>query len=654
MPRINSKEELKALRTNITSKRDLSKSYITLCSGTACHATGSDAVAAAIQAELEKQGLTEDVGVRRTGCHGFCERGPIIVIYPGELCYLNVTPEDVPEIIAKTIKENEIIERLLYTDSSTGERIVHEQEIPFYKYQTRVVFSGNLWVDPANINDYIALGGYQALAKVLHEMTPEEVLEEVKSANLRGRGGGGFPAGRKWESTRNAAGEPKYVIVNCDEGDPGAYMDRSIMEGNPHRVLEGLTIAAYAIGSQQGFVYVRQEYPLAVKNLAIALEQAKEYGFLGKDILGSGFEFDVTVHRGAGAFVSGESSALMNAIEGQVGEPRPKYVHTSDSGVWGKPSSLNNVETYAIVPLIIKKGADWFNSIGTEGSKGTKIFSLVGKVNNTGLVEVPMGTTLRDIIYKIGGGIPGGKRFKAVQTGGPSGGVIPEQYLDTPVDFDALTKLGSMMGSGGMIVMDEDTCIVDIARYFVDFLCNESCGKCVPCREGLKRMREILDDIVAGKGREGDIKLLHEIADVMKSASLCALGTTAANPVLSTIRYFSDEYEAHIRDGRCPALVCKDLISYYIEPEKCTACRLCMKNCPEGAIEGDKRVIHVIDQTKCIKCGICYDVCPSKVGAVMKISGEPVPPPIPEAERVIERGKGQKAKGGGTSDENGN
>ncbi len=655
MPRLNSKEELKALKTDITSKRDLNKPYITICSGTACHATGSDEVAAAIQAELEKQGLTEDVGIRRTGCHGFCERGPIIVIYPGEICYLNVTPDDVPEIIARTIKGNEIIPRLLYFDSSTGERVVHEQEIPFYKYQTRVVFSGNLWVDPTNINDYIALGGYQALAKVLHEMTPEEVLEEVVSANLRGRGGGGFPAGRKWESTRNAAGEPKYVIVNCDEGDPGAYMDRSIMEGNPHRVLEGLTIAAYAMGSQQGFVYVRQEYPLAVKNLAIALGQAREYGFLGKGILGSEFEFDVTVHRGAGAFVSGESSALMNAIEGKVGEPRPKYVHTSDSGVWNKPSNLNNVETYAIVPLIIKKGADWFNSIGTEGSKGTKIFSLVGKVNNTGLVEVPMGTTLRDIIYKIGGGIPGGKRFKAVQTGGPSGGVIPERHLDSPVDFDELTKLGSMMGSGGMIVMDEDTCIVDISRYFVDFLCNESCGKCVPCREGLKRMREILNDIVAGKGREGDIELLKEIADVMKSASLCALGRTAANPVLSTIRYFSDEYEAHIKDGRCPALVCKDLISYYIEPEKCTACGLCKKNCPEGAIEGDKRVIHVIDQTKCIKCGICYDVCPSKVGAVMKISGEPVPPPIPEAERGIERrrekGEGRREKDKGGRDE---
>jgi NADH-quinone oxidoreductase subunit F len=386
MPRIRSKADLKALRKTIVGHRDLNKPYITLCSGTACHATGSDVVAAAIQEELEKQGLTEEVGVRRTGCHGFCERGPIIIVYPEEICYLNVTPEDVPEIIEKTIKEKQIIDRLLYLDSETGERKVHEQDIPFYKYQTRLVFSGNLWVDPTNIEDYIALGGYRALAKVLNEMTPEDVLEEVKRANLRGRGGGGFPAGWKWESTRDAAGEPKYVIVNCDEGDPGAYMDRSIMEGNPHRVIEGLAIAAYAIGSPHGFVYVRQEYPLAVSNLAIALEQAKEYGFLGADILGSGFEFDVIVHRGAGAFVSGESSALMNAIEGKVGEPRPKYIHTSESGVWDKPSNLNNVETYAIVPLIFEKGAEWFCSIGTEGSKGTKIFSLVGEVNNTGLV----------------------------------------------------------------------------------------------------------------------------------------------------------------------------------------------------------------------------------------------------------------------------
>ncbi len=646
MPRLNSKDDLNQLRRKIVGQRDLNMPFITLCSGTACHATGSDDVAAAIEAELKKQDLTEKVGVRRTGCHGFCERGPIIVIYPEEICYLNVTPEDVPEIISKTIKEKQIIDRLLYFNSETGERMVHEHDIPFYKYQTRLVFGDNLRIDPTNIEDYIALGGYRALAMVLHEMTPEEVLEEMKRANLRGRGGGGFPTGRKWETTRNASGEPKYVIVNCDEGDPGAYMDRSIMEGNPHRVLEGLTIAAYVIGAHLGFVYVRQEYPLAVSNLAIALEQAKEYGLLGEDILGSGFEFDVKVHRGAGAFVSGESSALMNAIEGKVGEPRPKYIHTSERGVWDKPSNLNNVETYATVPLILEKGADWFTSIGTEGSKGTKIFSLVGKVNNTGLVEVPMGTTLRDIIYKIGGGIGGGKKFKGVQTGGPSGGIIPEQYLDTPVDFDELTKLGSMMGSGGMIVMDEDTCIVDLARYFVDFLCDESCGKCIPCREGLKHMREILEDIVAGRGKEGDIELLKEIAGVMKKASLCALGTTAANPVLSTIRYFGDEYEAHIKEKRCPALVCKDLISYYIDPEKCIACLKCLKNCPEGAIEGEKNKTHVIDQSKCVKCGICFDVCPPKVGAVTKISGVPVPPPVPEEEREIRKGKKNRRRGG--------
>jgi NADP-reducing hydrogenase subunit HndC len=441
----------------------------------------------------------------------------------------------------------------------------------------------------------------------------------------------------KWESTRKAAGEPKYVIVNCDEGDPGAFMDRALMEGNPHSILEGLIIGAYAIGANEGFLYIRQEYPLAVTNAKIAIKQAEELGLLGKDILGSGFDFTVTIHKGAGAFVSGESSALMNAIEGRVGEPRPKYVHTSESGLWDKPSDLNNVETWANVPLIINKGADWFASIGTAESKGTKIFSLVGKVNNTGLVEVPMGTTLRDIIFKIGGGIPGDKAFKAVQTGGPSGGCIPEKYLDTPVDFDELTKLGSMMGSGGMIVMDEDTCMVDVARYFVDFLCDESCGKCVPCREGLKRLREILNRVVAGEGTEGDIELLEEISGVMKNASLCALGTTAANPVLTTLRYFRDEYEAHIRDKRCPALVCKGLVRYYIDPSRCRACLLCLKVCPVDAIEGDKRVIHVIDQAKCTKCGSCFYQCPPKFGAILKISGEPVPPPLPEAERRLPR-----------------
>ena len=416
-------------------------------------------------------------------------------------------------------------------------------------------------------------------------------------------------------------------------------MDRSLLEGNPHSVLEGLVIGAYAIGSHEGFIYVRQEYPLAVENINVAIKQAEEYGFLGQSILGSGFDFTIGIHRGAGAFVSGESSALMTAIEGKVGEPRPKYIRTAISGVNDKPSNLNNVETWANVPLIIDNGADWYNSIGTEGSKGTKIFSLVGKVNNTGLVEVPMGVTLRDIIYKIGGGIPGGKQFKAVQTGGPSGGVIPEQYLDAPVDFDELTNLGSMMGSGGMIVMDEDTCIVDVARYFIDFLCDESCGKCIPCREGLKHMREILDDIVNGKGKEGDIELLEGLSRVMTKASLCALGQTAPNPVLTTIRYFRDEYQAHIEGQRCPALVCKELISYYIDPNKCRACMICLRDCPVGAISGGKNQIHVIDQAKCTKCGTCFDLCPSRFGAIKKISGEPVPALPPEEERLLVRGK---------------
>ena len=644
MPKINSPTGLEDLRREILSKRDPNKPCITLCSGTACHATGSEKVAVAIEKELEKQSLKDDVDVRRTGCHGFCERGPIVVIYPEEICYLNVTPEDVSEIISETIKEKKIIDRLLYTDPNTGEKVVYEYEIPFYKEQTRIVFGPNKNIDPKSIDDYIAIGGYSALSKALFDMTPEQVLDEVKRSNLRGRGGGGFPTGRKWETTRNAPGEPKYVIVNCDEGDPGAYMDRSLMEGNPHSVIEGLIIGAYAIGSHEGLIYARQEYPLAVENVNIAIKRVEEYGLLGKNILGSGFDFKIKVHRGAGAFVSGESSALMTAIEGKVGEPRPKYIHTSECGVWDKPSDLNNVETWANIPLIINKGSEWFTSIGTEGSKGTKIFSLVGKVNNTGLVEVPMGTTIREIIYKIGGGIPGGKKFKALQTGGPSGGCISEEYLDTPVDFDELAKLGSIMGSGGMIVMDEDTCMVDVARYFVDFLCDESCGKCVPCREGLKRVRKILNGIVAGEGKEGDIELLEEIGNVMSKASLCALGKTAANPILSTIRYFRDEYDAHIEEKRCPALVCKDLISYYIDPERCNACRLCLKNCPADAIDGEKKLIHIIDQSKCIKCGTCFDVCPPKFSAVKKISGAPVPPPIPEEKRVIVKAK--KAKGG--------
>jgi len=637
VPRINSPAELEQLRQDILSKRDPNKPCITVCSGTACHASGSGKVAAAIAQELEKQGLKDEVDFRRTGCHGFCEKGPIVVIYPEEICYLQVTPEDIPEITSQTLKEKKLVDRLLYVDPNTGEKVIHESDIPFYKNQERLVFGPNRRINPKSIDDYLAIGGYQALAKALFEMTPEEVIKEVKEANLRGRGGGGFPAGIKWEFARNAPGETKYVIVNCDEGDPGAYMDRSLMEGNPHSVLEGLIIGAYAIGSHEGYIYVRQEYPLAVENVGIAIKQAEEHGFLGENILGSGFDFTIQVHRGAGAFVCGEETALLMSLEGKPGEPRARPPYPATKGLWGKPTNINNVETWANIPLVINQGAGSFSSIGTEGSKGTKIFSLVGKVNNTGLVEVPMGITLRDIIYKVGGGIPGGKKFKAVQTGGPSGGCIPEDNLDIEVDFDELAKVGAIMGSGGMIVMDEDTCMVDVARYFLAFLADESCGKCVPCREGIRQMLKILTNITEGKGKEGDIELLEELAETTRSASLCALGRTAPNPVLSTIRYFRDEYDAHIKEKRCPAYVCKELISYYIDPDKCQACGICLRKCPAEAIEGGKNKIHVIDQEKCIKCGTCFEVCPPRFGAVKKISGEPVPPPIPEEERTIAR-----------------
>jgi NADH:ubiquinone oxidoreductase subunit F (NADH-binding)/(2Fe-2S) ferredoxin/ferredoxin len=641
MPRLKSATDLEARRQEILARRDPKRPCVTICSGTGCHAYGSEKVAQAFAAEIGKNGLKEKVDIRRTGCHGYCERGTIVVIFPQEICYLRVKPEDVPEIIETTLVKGEVVERLLY-EGEDAQKIIHEGDIPFYKHQSRIVFGPNRFIDPKSIDDYIARGGYAALAKVLSGMTPEAVLAEVKKANLRGRGGGGFPAGTKWETTRNAPGEPKYVIVNADEGDPGAYMDRSLLEGNPHSVLEGLTIGAYAIGASQGFVYVRQEYPLAVENLNAALEQARDYGLLGKNILGSGFDFDVMVHRGAGAFVSGESSALMTAIEGRVGEPRPKYIRTAISGIWGKPSNLNNVETWATVPLIIDKGADWFSGIGTKGSKGTKIFSLVGKVNNTGLVEVAMGMTLREIIYDIGGGIPGGKKFKAVQTGGPSGGVIPESLINTPVDFDELNKVGSMMGSGGMIVMDEDNCMVDVARYFLNFLSEESCGQCVPCREGIYQMLKILNRICAGQGRSGDIELLEEIAEVVRDASLCALGATAPNPVLSTIKYFRDEYQAHVEERRCPAGVCKELISYYIDPKKCQACLLCLRNCPVEAISGGKNLVHVIDQDKCTKCGACLEVCPTRFGAVVKLSGVPVPEAVSAGTEVKRKTRGEK------------
>ncbi len=642
MPRINSTDELEKVRKEILSLRDPNKPCISICAGAGCLASGAGEVIAAFKAEIEKQGLTTDVDTKGTGCPGFCERGPVVVIYPEEICYLQVTPEDVSEIVSQTIKEKKVVDRLLYVDPATGEKAIHESDIPFYKNQERTVLCNNIKIDSKSIDDYLSIGGYSALAKTLTEMTDVEVVAEIKKSNLRGRGGAGFPTGRKWEGSRNAPEKIKYVIVNADEGDPGAFMDRALLEGNPHSILEGLIIGGYAVGSNEGYIYVRQEYPLAVVNITLAIKQAEAYGLLGKNILGSGFDFTVKVHQGAGAFVCGESTALMTALEGRVGEPRPKYVRSNIVGLWGRPSVLNNVETWANVPLIINKGADWFTQVGTEGSKGTKIFSLVGKITNTGLVEVPMGITLRDIIYKIGGGIPGCKKFKAVQTGGPSGGCIPEEMLDLEVGFDELTKVGSMMGSGGMIVMDEDTCMVDVARYFINFLTDESCGKCVPCREGLRQMHRILKNITQGKGKEGDIETLEELSETAIEASLCALGKSAPNPFLSTLRYFRNEYEAHIKEKKCTALSCKELISYYIAPDKCTACMICARKCPADAIDGGKNRIHVIDQEKCTKCGTCFEVCPSRFGAVKKISGEPVPAPISEEERIITRKSKEK------------
>jgi len=553
--KLKSPNELEALRKSIIKKRDPNKTVITICNGTGCQAHGCKAVTAAFQEEVRKQKLEDKVDIRATGCHGFCERGPLVVIKPEDTFYQRVRVKDVPEILTESIGKGNVIKRMLYTDRQSGKKITCEHDVPFYKLQKRLVFGNNGLIDPTSIDDYLAVGGYAALTKAL-KMTPEAIIDEVKNAGLRGRGGGGFPTGNKWESTRQAQGETKYVICNADEGDPGAYMDRSLVEGNPHSVLEGMLIGAYTIGANQGYIYIRNEYPLAVRHIRTAIEQAEAYGLLGKNIMGSGFNFDIKIQRGGGAFICGESTALIASLEGRVGEPRAKYVHTSEQGLWGQPTNLNNVETWANVPLIINNGADWYQKIGTENSKGTKIFSLVGNITNTGLVEVPMGITLREIIYDIGGGIPKGRNFKAVQTGGPSGGVIPESLLDLPIDFDELDKVGSMMGSGGMIVMDDKTCMVNIANYFVSFLEGESCGKCLPCREGLQQMKHILTGITEGRGKEGDIELLEELSATLIDAALCALGRTAPNPVLSTIRYFRDEYEAHIKDKKCPAGVC--------------------------------------------------------------------------------------------------
>ena len=606
MKRVANAKALQKLQEEFAGQWNPQKPMVTICAGTGCRGYGCVRVKEALESEIGKQGVHVDV--KATGCFGFCEKGPLVVVYPQKIFYQQVKVEDVPDIVSQTVVKGEVLEKLLYRDPMTGGQVMEEGEVPFYKKQRRLIFGSNGLIDPTKIEDYIALGGYSALSKAL-SMTPEGIIEEVKKAGLRGRGGGGFPAGVKWEGCRAAHGSPKYVIGNGDEGDPGAYMDRSLMEGNPHSVLEGMIIGAYAVGANKGYLYVRNEYPLAVSHLTLAIESARRAGFLGENILGSGFSFDLTINRGGGAFVCGESSALFASIEGRAGEPRAKYVHAVEKGLWDNPTVLNNVETWANVPLIINKGAKWYGAIGTEKSKGTKIFSLVGKINNTGLVEVPMGMPLREIIYDIGGGIPNGRKFKAVQTGGPSGGCLPESLLDLPVDFDKLYEVGSMMGSGGMIIMDDRSCMVDVAKYFLAFLQEESCGKCVPCREGVRRMREILEDICAGRGRENDIALLESMAHAIIDGSLCALGGSAPNPVLSTIRYFRDEYEAHIRDKRCPAGVCKGLIRYSIRADKCTACGMCKKVCPVDAVSGAKKTPHKIDAAKCIKCGACMEAC---------------------------------------------
>lgn len=558
MPRINSPAQLEDLRKTVLSKRDPNKPCITICGGAACRAH-NDMVVSAFEEEIGRQSLGAKVDIRPTGCLGFCEKGPVVIIHPDEICYVGVTHADARDIVSRTVVRREVVDRLLYTDPNTGEKSVHQYEIPFYKGQTRFLMGAHARINPRSIDDYLAIGGYSALSKSLFEMTPQQILDEIKKANLRGRGGGGFPAGSKWETARNAPADVKYVIVNGHEGEPGAFMDRAILSGNPHSVLEGLIIGAYTIGSHQGYIYTRHDAPHILDTLYAALAQAEEYGFLGENILGSGFNFNVQVHFDIGIFVSGESSALMRSIEGKSPEPRPKYIRTSVSGIREKPSNLNNVETWANVPLIINNGSEWYSSIGTERSKGPKLISVSGNIVNAGVVEVPMGTSIREIVYGMCGGIPNGKKLKAVHFGGSMGGSVPESLIDTPVDFDVLAKVGAPMGAGAMLVMDEDTCMVDMARFFFKFLTAESCGKCLPCREGMRQMYKILTNICNGKGKEGDIEFLEEIAGVTRAASLCALGKTSSDPLLSTLRYFRSEYEAHIREKRCPAHACKEL-----------------------------------------------------------------------------------------------
>ncbi len=596
---------------------ELARGHVLVCGGTGCTSSGSNAIIDKFEQCLAEKGLQDEIKVVRTGCFGLCALGPIVIVYPEGAFYSLVKTDDVPEIVEEHLLKGRIVKRLLYKETIVDENNIKSlNEVDFYKKQQRIALANCGVINPESIDEYIAFGGYTALGKVLTEMKPQEVIDEIKESGLRGRGGGGFPTGLKWQFTANSESDKKYVACNADEGDPGAFMDRSILEGDPHSLIEAMTIAAYAVGADEGYVYIRAEYPIAVNRLRIAIEQAKEYGLLGKNIFDSGFNFELDIRLGAGAFVCGEETALMTSIEGHRGEPRPRPPFPAVKGLFGKPTLLNNVETYANITAIINNGAEWFKTIGTEKSKGTKVFAVGGKINNTGLVEIPMGTTLREIVYEIGGGIPNGKSFKAAQTGGPSGGCIPASLIDTPIDYDSLISIGSMMGSGGLIVMDEDTCMVDIAKFFLEFTVDESCGKCAPCRIGTKRLLEILNKITSGKGTLEDIDKLENLCYSIKNSALCGLGQTAPNPILSTLKYFRDEYVAHVVDKKCPAGVCKALLSYVIEPEKCKGCSLCAKKCPVGAISGEIKSPFTIDPNKCIKCGVCMDSC--KFGAISK------------------------------------